>query len=92
LALLISVTPKENYKLELKFDDGLEGEYSCTDLLQNDEFRNLADVDVFNNVSVNLATNDIVWDKDMVLCSNALYKQLELKRLMKVFKIDLDKE
>lgn len=91
MALLISVTPKENYILELKYDDGLEGEYSCAELLKKDEFIKLADINVFNSVSVNPVTNDVYWDKDTTLCSNALYKHLGLQRLMKVFKIDIAK-
>lgn len=91
MANLISATPKEGYKLELRYDDGLEGIYSCADLLQKDEFKNLADVKVFNNVSVNPITNDVYWDKEMSLCKNALHKHLGLQRLMQVFKIDLDK-
>lgn len=92
MALLVSVTPKENYKLELKYDDGLEGEYSCAELLQKDDFKKLADINFFNNVSVNPKTNDVYWDKDTTLCSNALYKHLGLQRLMRVFKIDLEKK
>jgi hypothetical protein len=92
LAFLISVLPKENYILELKYDDGLEGEYSCVELLKDKVFKSLADVNLFNTAAIDPVTNDIFWDAKMTLCSNALYKQLELKRLMKVFKIDLEKE
>ena len=92
MAILTSVTPEGEYRLKLKFDDGLEGEYSCADLLQKEEFRKLADINVFNSVSINPVTNDICWDKDTTLCKDALYKYLELHRLMKVFRIDLDEK
>jgi hypothetical protein len=88
---LISVLPKEDYKLELKYDDGLEGEYPCGDLLTREEFNKLNDKTVFNSVTIDTQSNDVCWGKDMFLCKNALYKHLELQRLMKVFKIDLDK-
>lgn len=92
MAKLISVVPNCNYKLFLRFDDGLAGEYSCTELIKNKEFEKLADTDVFNNVAIDPVTNDVYWDKETAICSAALYKQLELKRLMKVFKIDPEKE
>jgi len=87
----MSVKAKDDYKLELKYDDGLEGEYSCADLLQREDFQKLKNTGYFNSVSVHPVTNDVCWDKDIVLCKNALHKHLELQRLMKVFRIDLDK-
>lgn len=91
MPILISVVPKKEYVLELKYDDGLEGEYSCAYLLQKEEFSRLNDMNVFNQVTIDEKSNDIYWGKEMFLCKDALYKHLELQRLMKVFKIDLDK-
>ncbi len=89
---LVSASAKENYILELIYDDGLTGEYSCADLIEKEEFAKLKDVSVFNSVTVNPVTNDVFWDKNTTLCHNALHKYLELQRLMKVFKIDVDEE
>ena len=88
---IISIAPKGNYILDIKYDDGLEGEYSCTYLLEKEEFSKLNDINVFNSAAIDERSNDVCWGKDMFLCKNALYKHLELQRLMKVFKIDLDK-
>jgi hypothetical protein len=91
LPTLISVLPKEDYKLQLKYDDGLEGEYSCTYLLEKEEFARLNEISLFSKVTIDKKSNDVCWGEEMFLCKDALYKHLELQRLMKVFKIDLDK-
>lgn len=88
---LIDVRPLEGFKLELKYDDGLEGEFSCADLMKKEEFAPLSDINFFNNVSIDKSSNDVCWGTKLFLCKNALHKTLELQRLMKVFKLDLDK-
>lgn len=89
---LIEVRPLEGFKLELKYDDGLEGEFSCTDLMKKEEFAPLNDLIFFKDVSIDKLSNDVCWGNKLFLCKNALYKTLELQRLMKVFKIDVEKE
>jgi len=91
MAQLVSVRALDDYKIELKYDDGLEGEYSCADLLNKEEFNSLNDPNVFYCASIDERTNDVCWGSTMSICKNALHKHLELQRLMKVFKIDLDK-
>lgn len=92
MANLIEVHPLEGFKLSLKYDDGLEGEFSCADLMKKEEFAPLSDIDLFNKVSIDKLSNDVCWGNKLFLCKNALHKTVELQRLMKVFKIDLEKE
>ena len=88
---LLSVEPKENFTLLLKYDDGLEGEYPCSDILKQEEFSKLNDITLFTKVSLDPQSNNVCWDGNTTLCKNALYKHLELQRLMKIFQIDLNK-
>lgn len=62
------------------YDDGTEGEYSL----------DKTGKDTKGEVFIDNHSKDIVVD-DLIICKNALYKQLSMKALMKRLKIDVDK-
>ena len=64
----------------VKYDDGIEGEYSLVNIGKTTD----------EKIEINEFTKDISVG-DISICKNALYKQLSMKALMKRLKIDLDK-
>lgn len=91
MATLVYAEARDEYKLLLKYSDGLEGEVDLIRTISKPDYENLRDKEKFRNVKIDSLTNDIVWDDCPALCKNALYKQLELRVLMKNLKIDVDK-
>ncbi len=81
----------EHWKLSVEYDDGLEGEISLSHLSGKPEYKSLSNYDYFKSVCFDDESGDLIWDNGISLCKNAIYKQLELKRLAKSLKIDLDK-
>lgn len=49
---IIEINPLENYKLHLKFDDGVEGDIDLSSLVGKGVFSSFADVKFFNNVKI----------------------------------------
>ena len=75
----------------LKYSDGIEGEFSLEKTVAKQEFKALKDNSCFKKVFIDPETNDVSWGEGLLLCKNAIYKQLELKLLMKSLKLDLGK-
>lgn len=88
---LIEVKPLENFKLFLRYSNGVKGEYDLNSVIKKDEYRILRSEKIFNQVFIDEKTNDIFWPCGVNLCKSAVYRQLELKSLMKNLHIDLDK-
>ncbi|MFA7288848.1 MAG: hypothetical protein WC055_08200 [Melioribacteraceae bacterium] len=91
MAKLISVSPLGKDKIYLKYDDGLEGEYSLIKLMNKFEYEELSNELMFNSVSVCPKTNDVTWKNGSSICKNALYRQLELMQMARNIGLDLDK-
>ncbi len=88
---LVEVKALDDFSIYLKYSDGLEGEYSLSKVIQQKDFASIRDKHIFNKVSIDKKTNDVVWQEGVSLCKNALYKTLQLKNLMKSFCIDQEK-
>ena len=77
----IIVDPQEDYKIFVKYSDGLEGIFNCKKLLKKKEYKELMDIENFNQVYIDEKTKDICWNEDLTMCKNALYRILELQKL-----------
>jgi len=88
---LIEIKPLAEFKIYLKYSNGLCGEYDLTKIILKNEFKILRSEKIFNQVFIDEKTNDICWPCGINLCKDAVYKQLELKLLMKNLRIDLNK-
>ena len=89
MADLVEVKPLKNHKIYLKYSNGLEGEYSLAKVMQKDDYKFLNDDEMFANVKVDEKTNDVTWDNGVLLCKNAIYKQLELMKLAEKLKLNI---
>ena len=81
----------ENSRLYVKYSNGISGEISLDNLLNNDLYPEFKKKYYLDRVSIDPTSYDPVWPNGASLCKNAIYKQLELKNMMDNFGIDLNK-
>jgi len=74
-----------DYKLWLKFDDGLEGSVFLGDLLEVDPFSAWRDVAQFCRVVVDRKTATVVWDGGIRLDPDILYQDLLSSKVAREF-------
>ena len=84
----ISVKPIDDFKILVKYSDGLEGEFNCKNLLKKEGFEILTDKHKFAKVHIDEKSKDICWSKELSMCKNALYRILELQKLSSSLKLD----
>ncbi len=77
-------------RLSLQYDNGFEGEYNLGFLLKKEGFERLNSEEYFGKLTVCSKSGDIVWPEGESVCSNAIYRQLELIESMRRIGIDLD--
>ena len=66
-AKIIACKPKPNYRVWIKFDDGLAGEVDLSHLVGQGIFQAWESVDFFNQVRINPATDTLTWGEDIDL-------------------------
>jgi hypothetical protein len=69
---VIAVTPKDNYTLEIEFDNGEIGHFSCAHLLDFGVFQQLRDVSYFRQARADGGT--VVWPNEQDICPDTLYE------------------
>jgi len=74
-----------DYRLWLKFDDGLEGSVFLGDLLEVGVFSSWRDVDQFCRVGVDRKAATVVWDGGIRLDPDILYQDLLSSKAAKEF-------
>jgi hypothetical protein len=84
----IFVKPIDDFKILVKYSDGLEGEFNCKNLLKKEGFEILTDEHEFAKVYIDEKSKDICWSEDLNMCKNALYRILELQKLSSSLKLD----
>jgi hypothetical protein len=76
-----SVTPLDNYKLELTFTNGEIGIYDCSPLLDFGVFKELSDVNYFNRAIVE--GGSVIWPNEQDICPDTLYENSKRLRTAK---------
>jgi hypothetical protein len=84
IANLIEVRALPNYKLWLRYDDGVVGEVDLSRLVGKGVFELWNDYRKFEQVSIG-SHGELAWGDDIDLCADALYLQLNGKRPEEVF-------
>ena len=67
-----SVSPSEDYRLNLVFSNGEERVYDCSSLLNFGVFEELRDKRYFKQASVEYGT--VVWPHEQDICPDTLYE------------------
>jgi hypothetical protein len=71
-----------DYRLWLRFDDGLEGSVFLGNLLEIGAFRAWRDIETFCRVAVDPGAATVVWDSGIRLDPDILYQDLRSSRSM----------
>jgi hypothetical protein len=66
-AKIVACKPNPNYRVWIRFDDGLEGEVDLSDLLGKGVFEAWKSVDFFNQVRVDPKTDTLAWGDEIDL-------------------------
>lgn len=66
----------DDYRLWLRFDDGLEGSVFLGNLLEIGAFKLWRDRDQFSRVAIDPQAKTLVWDGGIELDPNVLYRDL----------------
>lgn len=81
---LIEVKALPQYRLWLKYDDGVHGEVDVSDLVGRGVFQAWNDLAVFRAVRLG-SHGAIEWSPDLDLCPDAMYLRLTGKTVEEVF-------
>ncbi len=73
---LISVEAVAKYKLQLRYDDGIEGMVDLSHLAGRGVFKVWNEGDTFFRVSIDSETNALIWSDMVDLDPDSLYLQL----------------
>ncbi len=68
---------KENYRVWIRFDDGLEGEVDLSDLVGKGIFSAWQSIDFFNKVRIDPKSDTLVWGEDIDLDPYVLREKIE---------------
>ncbi len=66
-AKIIACRPLANYRVWIRFDDGLEGEVDLSHLVGQGVFAAWKSVDFFNQVRVDTKTDTLAWGEEIDL-------------------------
>ncbi len=91
MAKIIEVKPSEDFRLYVKYSDGLDGFIDMKKMLKHEEYKSLNDPAEFMKVGIDPKTKDIVWECGATMCKVAAYGMLKLKSEMKALGLDPDK-
>jgi len=73
---ITSVEPRPDYRLWIRFADGVEGEVSLEPLVGKGVFELWTDQENFRAVSVDPESGTVVWPGGLDLAPDALYAQI----------------
>lgn len=72
----LEVSALDNYKIRIKFEDGVTGEIDLSFLKDKGVFKIWSDYQNFKNVYIDKETFAIAWSKEVEIDTNNLYLQL----------------
>ncbi|MDP2208611.1 MAG: DUF2442 domain-containing protein [Bacteroidota bacterium] len=73
---IIEAKPLENYKIWIKFSDGVEGIVDLSDLVGKGVFSLWKDPKEFNSFSIDSQSHTLVWKDEIDLCPDTLYAKI----------------
>ena len=81
---LIEIQPLSDYRLHLRYADGVVGDVDLASLVGKGVFRLWNDPEAFQNVSIG-SGGELRWSDEVDLCADALYLQITGKTPEEVF-------
>ena len=77
---IVACKPLPNYRIWIRFDDGLEGEVDLNHLVGKGVFEAWNSIEFFNQVRVDPKSDTVAWGEDIDLDSYVLREKVETKR------------
>lgn len=78
MTTLVSLEPLEDFRLRLRYSDGVTGEVDLSHLAGQGVFRGWREPGVFEAVKIS-SHGSIAWPEEIELCPDSLYLQLTSK-------------
>lgn len=75
-AKIVDCEPHENYKLWIRFDDGLSGEVDLSFLAGKGVFKAWESIDFFKSVHIDPKSETVAWGEDLDLDPYVLREKL----------------
>ncbi|MDP2865848.1 MAG: DUF2442 domain-containing protein [Elusimicrobiota bacterium] len=76
---VLSVVPRDDFRLEITFANKKKGLYDCRRLLKFGVFRELSDLSYFRQARVVAGT--VVWPHEQDICPDTFYTDSKMLRL-----------
>ncbi len=73
---IVGVKPLKNYRLRLKFSDGVEGTADLSSLVGKGVFSVWKDTKVFESVFIDPESHTVAWHGGIDLCPDTLYAEI----------------
>ncbi len=73
---IVDVKALDDYKVWIKFTDGVEGTVDLSKLVGKGVFTKWADEEFFKSVSIDPESRTISWGKEIDLCPDTLYAKV----------------
>lgn len=73
---IVKVKVLGDYKLWIKFSDGVEGVVDLSKLVGKGIFKQWEDKRFFESVEINPQTGTLTWGKEIDICSDTLYGEI----------------
>lgn len=73
---IVEAEPRDDYRLWVRFEDGVEGEVDLSDLVGEGVFEGWEEAAEFRKVSIDEETDTVAWPGDIELCPDSLYDDL----------------
>jgi hypothetical protein len=79
-ARIVACKAKPNYRVWIRFDDGLEGDVGLSDLVGKGVFEAWKSIEFFNQVRVDPRTDTLAWGDDIDLDPCVLREKISKKQ------------
>ncbi len=90
MAKIIEVKPSEDFRIYVKYSDGLDGFIDMKKMLKHEDYKALNDPEEFLKVGIDPKTKDIKWECGATMCKTAAYGMLKLKSEMRALGLNPD--
>lgn len=84
---IVEVKPVSDYKVWIKFADGIEGIVDLSDLAGKGIFSQWQDKNFFNSVYVDNESHTVAWPGGIDLCPDELYAEITGQDINSVLKV-----
>jgi hypothetical protein len=90
MARIVEVRPSDDFKLYVKYSDGLDGFINMKKMLKHKDYECIRELDEFKKVFVDPKSKDIMWECGATMCKVATRSMLKLLSEMRSLGLNPD--